>query len=139
MDLACQRAIQDGCDSFGYDADGLGAALRDNVSKAFNGKRVSIYAYKGSSAMHSPDAVFKSETTDIQSSGKPLLNKDVLHTIRFYTKDELRKGVPLPNGARLKIPSPNLFDSAVISFDKSSIINRVQPRMPRSLNAMGRR
>lgn len=60
-------------------------------------------------------------------------------TIRFYTKDELRKGVPLPNGARLKIPSPNLFDSAVISFDKSSIINRVQPRIPRSLNAMGRR
>jgi phage terminase large subunit len=200
MDLACQQAIKDGCDSFGYDADGLGATLRDNVSRAFNGKRVSIYAYKGSSAIHSPDAVFKSETTDIQSSGKPLLNKDVLYnkksqnvisfaervfrtweavvegkyhdpdtlisfdsetirpemleklkaeacktpikpgsTIRFYTKEELRKGIPMPDGSRLKVPSPNLFDSAVISFDKSSIINRVQPRIPRPLASMGRR
>jgi hypothetical protein len=44
-------------------------------------------------------------------------------TVRFYTKDELRKGVALPDGSRLKIPSPNLFDAAVISFDKDSIID----------------
>jgi len=200
MDDACRRAIMDGCDSFGYDADGLGATLRDNVSSAFNGKRVSVFAYKGSSAIHNPEAVFKSETADIKSGGKPLLNKDVLYnkksqsvinfaervfrtyeaviegkyhdpetlisfdsetikpemleklkaeacktpirpgdTVRFYTKDELRKGVPLPDGSRLKIPSPNLFDSAVLSFDKSSIINRVQPVIPRPIRPMGRR
>ena len=60
-------------------------------------------------------------------------------TVRFYTKDELRKGVPLPDGSRLKIPSPNLFDSAVLSFDKSSIINRVQTVIPRPIRPMGRR
>lgn len=200
MDDACRRAIMDGCDTFGYDADGLGATLRDNVSSAFNGKRVSVFAYKGSSSIHNPEAVFKSETADIKSGGKPLLNKDVLFnkksqnvinfaervfrtyeavvegkyhdpetlisfdseaikpemleklkaeacktpikpgdTVRFYTKDELRKGVPLPDGSRLKIPSPNLFDSAVLSFDKSSIINRVQPVIPRPIRPMGRR
>ena len=47
-------------------------------------------------------------------------------TVRFYTKDELRKGVSLPDGSRLKIPSPNLFDSAVLSFDKASIIRPIK-------------
>lgn len=40
--------------------------------------------------------------------------------VRFYTKEELRKGVPLPDGSRLKIPSPNLFDACLVSFDKAS-------------------
>jgi hypothetical protein len=43
-------------------------------------------------------------------------------TVRFYTKPELRKGILLPDGNRIKIPSPNLFDAIVLSFDKSSII-----------------
>jgi len=43
-------------------------------------------------------------------------------TIKFYTKDELRKGVVMPDGHRVVIPSPNLFDSAVVSLDKASII-----------------
>ena len=38
MDEACKRAIMYQADSFGYDADGLGATLRDNVDKAFSGK-----------------------------------------------------------------------------------------------------
>ena len=47
-------------------------------------------------------------------------------TVRFYTKPELAKGVQMPDGSRLKIPSPNLFDAAVLSFDKSSIINNIK-------------
>jgi phage terminase large subunit len=190
MDEACKRAIFDGCDSFGYDADGLGATLRDNVDKAFSGKAVNIYAYKGSSSINDPEAEFKSETAGLTSRSKNLKNKDVLFnkkaqntlsyserifrtweavvegkyhdpdtlisfatydeetktgikpqmmeklkaesskvpikegdTVRFYTKPELRKGVQMPDGSRLKIPSPNLFDACVLSFDKASIIN----------------
>ena len=29
----------------------------------------------------------------------------------------------MPDGSRLKIPSPNLFDAVVTSLDKDSIIN----------------
>ncbi len=187
MDEACKRAIMDGCDSFGYDADGLGATLRDNVDRAFSGKAVNIYAYKGSSAIHNPEAEFKSETAGLTNRQKVLLNRDVLYnkksqnvisfaervfrtweavtdgkyhdpdtlisfdseaikpemleklkaeacktpikpgdTVRFYTKDELRKGVLMPDGSRLKIPSPNIFDSAVLSLDKDSIIIKSQ-------------
>ncbi len=184
MDEACKVAISDGCDSFGYDADGLGATLRDNVDKGFSGKSTNIYAYKGSSEIHDPKAEFKSETAGLTNRDKTLLNKDVLfnkkaqniigfaervfktweavtegiyhdpdtlvsfdsksippnmleklkaesckvpikpgNTVRFYTKEEMRKGVNLPDGSRLVIPSPNLFDAAVLSFDKASNIN----------------
>ena len=184
MDEACKRAIVYGVDSFGYDADGLGATLRDNVDAAFSGKNTQIYAYKGSSAIHEPNGEFKSETAQLTNRKETLFNKDVLYnkkaqnivgfaervfrtydavvngkyydpdtlvsfcsksikpemleklkaeacktpikaggTIKFYTKEELRKGVPMPDGSRLKIPSPNLFDAVVLSFDKDSIID----------------
>jgi phage terminase large subunit len=189
MDEACKRAILDGCDSFGYDADGLGATLRDNVDKAFSGKAANIFAYKGSTGIHDPEAEFKSETAGLTNRSKLIKNKDVLFnkkaqniisyserifktwevvvegkqhepddlisfatydpetkqgispqmmeklkaesskvpikdgdTVKFYTKPELRKGVLMPDGSRLKIPSPNLFDACVLSFDKDSII-----------------
>lgn len=194
MDEACKRAIFDGCDSFGYDADGLGATLRDNVDKSFDGKPVNIFAYKGSSGIHDPLAEFKSETAGLTNSSTRLINKDVLFnkkaqniisyserifrtweaviegkyhdpdtlisfasydedtktgikpnmmeklkaesskvpiragdTVRFYTKPELRAGVLMPDGSRLKIPSPNLFDACVLSFDKDSIIVKNEP------------
>ena len=46
--------------------------------------------------------------------------------IRFYTKEELRRGIVMPDGSRLKIPSPNILDAAVLSFDKASIIEKVK-------------
>jgi len=190
MDEACKRAILFGVDSFGYDADGLGATLRDNVDAAFNGKGAQIYAYKGSTEIHDPLDEFKSETACLTNRQDNLKNKDVLfnkkaqntlgfaervyrtweavtlgiyhdpdtlisfatynketgvgikpemleklkseacktpikpgNTVRFYTKEELRKGIMLPGGARLKIPSPNLFDACVVSLDKDSIVS----------------
>lgn len=183
MDEACKRANAFGADSFGYDADGLGATLRDNVDKGFNGKGTQIYAYKGSTEIHDRKAEFKSETAQLTNRKEKLLNEDVLfnkkaqntigiaerifrtweavtegvyhdpdtlisfnsatikpemleklkaeacktplkpgNTIKFYTKDELRKGILMPDGSRLKIPSPNLFDACMVSLDKDSII-----------------
>lgn len=47
-------------------------------------------------------------------------------TITFYSKEEMRKGILQPDGSKSKIPSPNLFDAAVLSFDKSSIISNIK-------------
>lgn len=207
MDEACKMAIIDGADSFGYDADGLGATLRDNVDKGLSGKDINVYAYKGSSAIHHPLAEFKSETAGLTNRNGILLNKDVLHnkksqniisfaervfrtweavvegryhdpdtlvsfqsydeetgegikpdmmeklkaesckvpikagdTVKFYTKDEMRKGIILPDGSRLKIPSPNLFDAAVLSFDNAgTIVTKVnKTRRPQPRKVMGR-
>ena len=202
MDESCKRAVMFGADSFGYDADGLGATLRDNVDKVFSGRPTKIFAYKGSSAIHQPEAIFKSETASLTNHSKHLKNKDVLgnkkaqniigfaervfrtyeavvegkyhdpdtlvsfcsksikpemleklkseacktpikpaDTIKFYTKEELRKGISMPDGSRIKIPSPNLFDAAVLSFDKSSIINHTKAKtiIPRPVKKIGRR
>lgn len=189
MDEACKRAIAFGCDSFGYDADGLGATLRDNVSKAFSGKSTRIFAYKGSTEIHDPEAEFKSETAQLTNNSNNLKNKDVLdnkkaqniiniaerilrtheavtkdayhdpdtlisfatynpktklgikpemmeklkaeacktpikpaNTVKFYTKQEMRKGIQLPDGNKLVIPSPNLFDAVNVSLDKDARI-----------------
>ena len=203
MDMACQRAIMYGCDSFGYDADGLGATLRDNVSKAFKGKNVNVYAYKGSSKIHDPKAQFKSETTTLSQRNEQLKNEDVLSnkkaqniinvaerilrtyeavvlgkyhdpdtlisfatynkdtgigikremlsklkaeacktpvkpgsTIKFYTKEELRKGVAMPDGNRVSIPSPNLWDGVVVSLDKASIINKIKKQVNQEFESL---
>lgn len=186
MDEACKLAVLNQVDSFGYDADGLGATLRDNVSAAFNGKSVKINAYKGSESPHNPDGEFKSQVSNLNNNAKRLLIKDVLKnkkaqnitefadrvyrtyeavvegkyydpetlvsfdsetieprmmqklkaeackvpvksgpTVQFYTKPEMRKGVIMPDGKRMVIPSPNLFDSVIISFDNDcNIIHR---------------
>jgi len=203
MDEACKRAIIYGADSFGYDADGLGATLRDNVDKAFSGKATQIYAYKGSTSIHDPKAEFKSETAQLTNRKDRLLNEDVLYnkksqntigiaeaifrtweavvegkyhdpetlisfmsydpetgrgikpdmleklkaeacktpiktgdTIRFYTKVELRKGIILPDGSRLKIPSPNLFDACIVARDKDSNIIKRTPKVKMKFNSI---
>jgi len=42
--------------------------------------------------------------------------------IAFYSKSDLRKGILLPDGSRIKIPSPNLFDALGISLDEDATI-----------------
>ena len=187
MDEACKRAIQQGCDAYGYDADGLGATLRDNVANAFNGKTTRIYAYKGSESPHNPESQFKSQVSNLNNDSKVLLTRDAVKnkkaqntinladriyrtyeavtegkyhdpdtlisfdsetikpemlrklkaeackipikpgpTIQFYTKPEMRKGVIMPDGKRMVIPSPNLFDSVIVSLDKGCEIVRKQ-------------
>ena len=78
MDEACKRAIMFGADVFGYDADGLGATLRDNVAKSFNGKNIHVFAYKGSGPIHNPEAKFKSDNSNVTIKGD-VKNKDVLY------------------------------------------------------------
>lgn len=191
MDDACKRAILDGCDSYGYDADGLGATLRDNVAAAFNGKKTNIYAYKGSESPHNPEAEFKSQVSSLNNDSKIILVKDALKnkkaqniisfadrvyrtyeavvdgkyhdpdtlvsfdsktispemmsklkaeackvpikpgpTVQFYTKPEMRRGITLPDGNRMVIPSPNLFDAVIVAFDKGCEVVRSQIAAP---------
>ena len=53
----------------------------------------------------------------------------------------MKKGIQMPDGQRLKLPSPNLADNVMMRYDKAAIINhaKVQVRMPQPLRTMGRR
>ena len=60
--------------------------------------------------------------------------------IQLYTKDEMRKGVILPNGQKLQLPSPNLADCVMMSFDNmATFVQRAQVKMPPPLKTIGRR
>ena len=186
FDIASREAKNFGTDAFGWDGDGMGAILRDQAQANFSGTKVHTFMYKGSSAVHLPEAVFQSENSNINiEAGR--LNRDVFYNkkaqnitsfaeriyktyeavvlkkyhnpddlisfcsksidprmlqklraescktplkpndrIMFYTKEELRRGIALPNGSRIKIPSPNIFDAAVLSFDKAGIIEKIK-------------
>jgi len=183
FDIAALKARNFGCDSFGWDGDGLGAILRDQADKHFNGTNVNYFMYKGSTSAHNPESEFSSENSNVQiESGRKVkdvfVNKkaqniigiaeriyktyeavahgkyhnpeelisfcsksiktDMLQKLKaeacktplkpstgilFYTKSELRKGISLPDGKRIKIPSPNLFDALAISFDEDATIH----------------
>jgi phage terminase large subunit len=78
---------------------------------------------------HNPDDLISFDSSTIpanmlqklraESCKLPLKPAD---TIKFYTKEELRRGIVMPDGHKVVIPSPNLFDAAVVSLDKASII-----------------
>ena len=60
-------------------------------------------------------------------------------TIELYTKAEMKKGILMPNGAKLKMPSPNLADCIAMSFDQSCTINNIVDfRAPQPIRPMGR-
>lgn len=60
--------------------------------------------------------------------------------IRFYTKAEMRLGIKMPDGHKVVIPSPNLFDACVLSFDHASTIHKVINHViPKPLRSIGKR
>ncbi|MGB3724856.1 MAG: phage terminase large subunit, partial [Glaciecola sp.] len=181
FDIASRDAKSQSVDSFGWDCDGMGALLRDQAARNFNGTKVHTFMYKGSEGVHHPDAIFKPvgdyhirdskknkdvfgnkkaqniiafaervyKTWEAVTHGKycdpaelvsfdsetiphgfmqklrseacrmPLKPAD---TFKFYTKQEMRNGIKQPDGSKIVIPSPNLFDAVVLSFDNSANI-----------------
>lgn len=60
-------------------------------------------------------------------------------TIQLYSKEEMRKGILMPDGSRLQIPSPNLADCVMMSFDKAAtmVVSR-QAYIPKPIKTFGR-
>ena len=80
-DLATGRAINANADLFVYDADGMGALLRNQISESFKGIKCDIRPYKGSNAVDDPKAVYGG----IHSTGlkdKPKTNADTFKNKR---------------------------------------------------------
>tara|TARA_R110002020_G_scaffold461823_1_gene680972 strand:+ start:3383 stop:5026 length:1644 start_codon:yes stop_codon:yes gene_type:complete len=198
IDMACGFASNHNADAFGWDCDGLGAPLRNQVEDNFKGKAIRSYMFKGSESVHNPDAVFSAGEDYGMSQSK--LNKDVFRNkraqnyaniaqrcrktyeavnngvyynpddlisfsseieclqklrselcrmplkangagmIMLYTKEDMRRGIILPNGQKLKLPSPNLADCVMMSFDPAAtFLHRPQVQMPPALKTIGRR
>lgn len=96
---------------------------------------------------HDPDTLISFDSATISPEMMSKLRAECCRlplkpadTIKFYTKEEMRKGIKQPDGSSIKIPSPNLFDAAVLSFDNAGIINHINApvRMPKPLRSMSR-
>ena len=200
FDIASMNAKKFNASVFGYDADGIGAMLRDQAEVNFKNTNTRVYAYKGSTEVHFPEAMFKASNTAVEMKGETK-NKDVFRNkksqniiafaervyktyeavelgiyhnpddlisfdselikpnmlqklkaeacklplkpsdrIQFYTKEELRKGILMPTGEKVVIPSPNLLDAAVLSYDNAGIIAKTNTttHRPKPMRTMGR-
>ena len=195
-DIACDIALYHRADMFGYDGDGMGALLRNQVAAKFNGTHVQTYMFKGSHGVDKAEAVFTNgEAYNLNRSAK---NKDVLKNkraqnyvklaariyktytavvhgdyvdpdqmisfsselkciqklrselcrlpikpvssgrIELYSKEEMRKGIMMPDGSKLKIPSPNLADVCMMAEDDfASIVKPQNKHRPKARIPMG--
>lgn len=95
---------------------------------------------------HNPDDLisFSSESGCIQKLRSELCRLPIkpshIGKIELYSKEEMKKGILMPDGSRLKLPSPGLADDVMMSFDRSGIITPNKPkRLPPSKGSWGRR
>ena|SRR3990167_4583309 len=63
-DVAIDKAIEYGVDLFRWDADGLGATLRRQVSQAFTGKKIEYEQFKGSEEVDNPLEIYQGDNKD---------------------------------------------------------------------------
>lgn len=165
-DWATDYAIERAADVFTWDGDGLGASLRRQISRAFDGKKIDCEMFKGSESPDLPDAIY--EPIEDEARHKARTNKETFRNKRaqycwmlrdrfFKTYRAIEKGhytnpdemislssdikildqlrsetcrIPRkPNGngliqimskqemkSKLKIASPNLFDTTFMSL-----------------------
>ncbi len=198
LDYACGFFKKHNADVFGWDCDGMGALLRNQVAVNFKGMKVHTFMFKGSESVWYPEAVCSA--TEMFGISGSKLNKDVFRnkraqnyvnvaqrcwktydavvngkyynpdelisfsskikclpklrgelcrlpvkpnahgSIELYTKADMKKGILMPDGSRLKLPSPGLADDVMMSFDPGGIINDSHVvRMPQPVRPMGRR
>ncbi|AUS00442.1 terminase large subunit [Vibrio phage 1.275.O._10N.286.54.E11] len=145
------KSVCDFADDYGIQ----GVVLNED---AFYNKRAQNYAYLANRVRKTYEAVtlgMYHNPDDLISFDKdmPLLNKlrselcripskpNSQGKIALYSKDEMKKGIIMPDGSKRKLPSPNLADCVMMSFDNAAlfVMNRQQARIPRPLQAMGRK
>ena len=112
-------------------------SFAERVYKTFEAVEMGIY--------HNPDELVSFCSEGISKEMMQKLKAEACklplrpgNEIRFYTKDEMRKGITMPDGHKVVIPSPNLIDSCVLSFDHASnITETLKPYIPGRLNSIG--
>ena len=80
FDKACEMAKDYNVDCFGYDADGMGALLRDQAAANYNNTKVKVFMFKGSNSVNQPNKIFEGyKEFDIKDAKR---NKDTFKNKR---------------------------------------------------------
>lgn len=87
LNWALDRAITAQADLFVWDCDGIGAGMKDSITKAFRGKHTKLEMFKGSSSPDSPEEIYKGYDPEIKGQQK---NKHVFANNRACRYWKLR-------------------------------------------------
>ena len=136
LDWATSYAINVGAKSFGWDGDGLGTALRREVSNNFVGHDIDQVVFKGSNSVDNPDRQYE---PTIDNAAKPVKNADLFKNKRAQYYWNLRDRVY--KTYRSVVHGEYCDPDQLISFDSS--IKQLQQlrsevcRIPRKPNGAG--
>lgn len=112
---AADLAISDGVDHFTWDGDGLGAPLREQIARSFQGKQTTVAMFRGSERPDQPDSVFT--PTDKHNIQGTILVKDAVKNKRAQYYAELRRRCY--NTFRAVVHGEYCDPDDMVSFDSS--------------------
>ena len=115
---ACGLANQQNVDYFTWDADGMGCALGEQISKDFNGKATVLVAFKGSESPDNPEAIYKPAMKASVVDQKKV--KDAVKNKRAQYYTELRDRVYITY--RAVVHNEYADPDTMISFDSSIVL-----------------
>lgn len=121
-DEACGMARKSLVDYFIWDCDGLGATLRDNVSKGIGSTKIEPIMFKGSESPEEPDSPFN-DGDAYQFKNEPT-NKEALRNKRAQGYVKLARAMRKTFEAVMKAKSgacPAIDVDELISFDSEGI------------------
>jgi phage terminase large subunit len=135
-DWALFNARQDGVDHFVYDADGMGAGLKDQIARGFSGIKVDIHAYKGGLSGSAQDNAEEKWLDGDVSVADSFKNQRAQYSIRLANR--------FYNAYRLRVKGEYIDPENLISLDSEGIENMVSlkaescriPTVPNSSGAV---
>lgn len=124
-------------DVFVWDADGMGMALKRQISEALVGKKVDIYGFRGAMEAENPDAIYQ----QIQQAREQKTNKQsfVNRRAQYYAilRDRIyRTYLAVEKG--LKVADPDDLISFSSEIEDIGLLRSEICRIPQKLNGSGR-
>lgn len=119
-DIALGWAFSDNSDYFIWDADGLGATLRNHITNISSSKRINLQMFRGSEGVDNPDVMYSFDNKGVPIRN-PKTNKDTFRNKRSQYYWALRDR--FYNTYRAVVRGEYVDPDTMISLDSSGIDN----------------
>lgn len=137
-DWATTYAIDRRPDAFTWDADGMGAGLKRQITEALTGKKIEIEAFRGSEAADRPEHIYQridSEVKDAKSNRETFVNRRAQYY--WLLRDRMyRTFLAVEKGQQAINPDDLISFSSGIT--ELSALRSELCRIPRKYNNSGR-
>jgi phage terminase large subunit len=136
-DWATTYTIERKPDCFTWDADGLGMGLKRQIAQAFEGKPISVEAFRGSEGADNPDRIYdriEAEVKDPKTNKETFINKRAQYY--WMLRDRMKRTYQAVEHGKLTSPDELISFSSEIK-DLQALRSEIC-RIPRKYNGSGR-